>query len=99
MSTSFTKDATSQTLWSNLGSSDYDIQNVHEHLNEVIEKAEGSAQAKIYELAQKDLGSITQADVMSVGYEVNKHSIIVTLVSTLQACFNTTFKSLVQNIR
>ena len=99
MSASFTKDATSQTLWSNLGSSDYDIQNVHEHLNTVIEKAEGSAQAKINELAQKDPGSITQADVMSVGYEVNKHSIIVTLVSTLQACFNTTFKSLVQNIQ
>ena len=99
MSTSFTKDSTSQTLWANLGQSDYDIQNVHEHLNKVIEKAEGSAQAKINDLAQKEPGSITQADVMQVGYEVNKHSIIVTLVSTLQACFNTTFKSLVQNIR
>lgn len=99
MSTSFTKDTTSQALWSSLGQSDYDIKNVHEHLNAVIEKAEGSAQAKINELAVKEPGSITQADVMQVGYEVNKHSIIVTLVSTLQACFNTTFKSLVQNIR
>lgn len=99
MSASFTKDSTSNTIWSSLRESDYDIQNVHEHLNTVVEKAEGSAQAKIQELANKEPGSITQADVMSVGYEVNKHSIIVTLVSTLQSCFNTTFKSLVQNIR
>ena len=99
MSTGFTKDPTSQAIWGTLNNSDYDIQNVHENLNTVIEKAEGSAQAKINELAGKEPGSITQADVMSVGYEVNKHSIIVTLVSTLQACFNTTFKSLVQNIR
>ena len=99
MSSGFQKDSSSTTLWGTLGNSNYDIKNVHEHLNTVIEMAEGSAQAKINELANKNPGSITQADVMQVGYEVNKHSIIVTLVSTLQACFNTTFKSLVQNIR
>lgn len=92
-------DSTSATVWGGFNGSEYDIKNVHAQLNEVIEKAEGSAQAKINELAAKEPGSITQADVMQVGYEVNKHSIIVTLVSTLQACFNTTFKSLVQNIR
>ena len=92
-------DSTSATVWNDFKDSEYDIKNVHSKLNEVIAKAEGSAQAKINELAGKDPGSITQADVMQVGYEVNKHSIIVTLVSTLQACFNTTFKSLVQNIR
>lgn len=99
MSASFEKDGSSITVWGKLNGSDYDIKNVHSQLNAVVEKAEGSAQAKINELAGKDPGSITQADVMAVGYEVNKHSIIVTLVSTLQACFNSTFKSLVQNIR
>lgn len=99
MSASFEKDGSSITVWGKLNGSDYDIKNVHSQLNAVVEKAEGSAQAKINELAEKDPGSITQADVMAVGYEVNKHSIIVTLVSTLQACFNSTFKSLVQNIR
>ena len=99
MSVDFDKDKTSLAVWGELNNSNYDIQNVHKNLNDVIIKAEGSAQSKISELATKDPGSITQADVMSVGYEVNKHSIIVTLVSTLQACFNTTFKSLVQNIR
>lgn len=92
-------DGTSDALWNNFNDSKYDIKNVHNQLNTVVEKAEGSAQAKINELAAKEPGSITQADVMAVGYEVNKHSIIVTLVSTLQACFNSTFKSLVQNIR
>ena len=92
-------DSTSTTIWNGFNQSTYDIKNVHAKLNQVIEKAEGSARAKINELANKEPGSITQADVMQVGYEVNKHSIIVTLVSTLQACFNTTFKSLVQNIR